>query len=195
VLDLFDDPLGCLAADRARARTANDPMAALCTLATVDALGQPHARTLVLRDLGSRLALFMNTTSPKFAQLSSGRASICVYMPSIQIQYRAVVSLVPVERELIAESWHLRPRMPKVLDWFYTGVQPQSTAVDSRGDLKSVLNGLVLPDPLVAPETACGFYLEPQEIERLDLAQPDGLHDRTCWKLSGTNWSMETRVP
>ena len=195
MLDFLDDPLGCLATDRARARAANDPMAALCTLATVDALGQPHARTLVLRELGSRLALFMNSTSPKFAQLSAGRASICIYMPSIQVQYRAVVSLVPVESELIAESWHLRPRMPKVLDWFYTGVQPQSTAVDSREYLKSVLSSLVLPDPLVAPETACGFYLEPREIERLDLAQPDGLHDRTCWTLSGKSWSMEIRVP
>ena len=67
--------------------------------------------------------------------------------------------------------------------------------MDSREYLKSVLSSLVLPDPLVAPETACGFYLEPREIERLDLAQPDGLHDRTCWTLSGKSWSMEIRVP
>lgn len=195
MFDLTDDPLERLAADRAKARAANDPMAALCILATVDAQGQPQARTLVLRELGSRLALFMNTTSPKFAQLSSGNASICVYLPSIQVQYRAVVNLLPVARELIAENWQLRPPMPKVLDWFYTDVQPQSTVVDSRADLKSRLNGLTLPDPLVAPATACGFYLEPREIERLDLAQPDGLHDRTCWTLSGTTWSMQSRVP
>ena len=195
MLDLPDDPLQRLAADRAKARTANDPMAALCVLATVDAQGQPHARTLVLRELGSRLALFMNTTSPKFTQLRTGKASICIYMPSIQVQYRAIVYLLPVERALIDESWLSRPRMPKVLDWFYTDLQAQSTAVSSRADLKSVLENLVLPDPLVAPDTACGFYLEPREIERLDLAQPDGLHDRTCWTLSGGTWSVETRVP
>ena len=190
-----EDPLLRLADDRAKARAANDPMAALCMLATVDAQRQPHARTLVLREFGSRLALFMNITSPKFAQLNTGKGSICIYMPSIQVQYRAIVNLQPVERELIAESWQLRPRMPKVLDWFYTDVQPQSTAVDSRADLKSVLNNLVLPDPLVAPATACGFYLEPSEVERLDLTQPDGLHDRTCWTLSGTTWSRQARVP
>ena len=195
MFDLLDDPLQRLAADRAKARAANDPMAALCVLATVDAQGQPHARTLVLRELGSRLALFMSTTSPKFTQLSSGRASICIYMPSLQLQYRAIVSLLAVERALIAESWQLRPHMPKVLDWFYTDIQPQSTAVSSRADLKSVLSSLALPDPLVAPKTACGFYLEPREIERLYLSQPDGLYDRTCWTLSGETWSMETRVP
>jgi pyridoxine/pyridoxamine 5'-phosphate oxidase len=195
VLDPLDDPLRRLAADRANARAANDPMAALCILATVDALGQPSARTLVLRELGSRLALFMNSTSPKFNQLSTGKTSICIYMPSIQVQYRAVVTLLPVERALIAESWQLRPHMPKVLDWFYSDVQPQSTAVDSRAELKTVLGSLLLPDPLVAPETACGFYLEPREIERLDLSHPDGLHDRVCWTLSGKIWSMETRVP
>jgi len=170
-------------------------MAALCTLATVDALGQPHARTLVLREIGLRLALFMNTSSPKFSQLSTGLASICIYLPSIQVQYRALVDLLPVEREVIAESWLQRPHMPKVLDWFYTDVQPQSTTVHSRAGLKSVLNELALPDPLIAPATACGFYLAPREIERLDLAQPDGLHHRTCWTLSGETWSVETRVP
>jgi len=189
------DPIERLTVDRAKARAANDPMAALCILATVDAQGQPHARTLVLRDLGQRLALFMNSTSPKFNQLSTRRASICIYMPSIQVQYRALVDLQPVEREVIAESWLLRPRMPKILDWFHTDVQPQSTVVESRSGLKSVLDRLVLPDPLIAPATACGFYLVPHQIERLDLAQPDGLHDRTCWTLSGDTWSMATKVP
>ncbi len=189
------DPITRLNADRASARTANDPMAALCTLATVDAQGQPHTRTLVLRELGQRLALFMNSTSPKFNQLQSQRASICIYLPSIQVQYRALVVLQPVEREVIAESWQLRPHMPKVLDWFYTNVQPQSTVMDSRARLKSALDELALPDPLIAPATACGFYLVPHQVERLDLAQPDGLHDRTCWTLSGDTWLMETKVP
>jgi len=193
------DPLRLLAEDRARARAAADPMASLCVLATVDANGWPQARTLVLRDLGSRLALFMSATSPKFSQLSSSRgssrASICVYLPSIQVQYRAHVDLEPVEAHLIAESWQLRPRMPKVLDWFYTRQQRQSSEVLARSHLQQALQALPLPEPLVAPETATGFYLEPHDLERLDLAQPDGLHDRVRWVRSDGSWKQSTLLP
>jgi len=188
-----------LAEDRARARAAGDPMAALCVLATVDANGWPQARTLVLRDLGLRLALFMSATSPKFSELSSGsalhRASICLYLPSIQVQYRAHVDLEPVEASLIAESWQLRPRMPKVLDWFYTQRQRQSSEVSSRANLLQALQSLPLPEPLVAPETARGFYLELHDLERLDLAQPDGLHDRVRWARSAGGWKLSTLLP
>lgn len=170
-------------------------MAALCVLATVDDNGWPHARTLVLRDLGDRLALFMNATSPKFRQLSAGPASICLYLPSIQVQYRAHVSLEPVDAAIIEGSWHLRPRMPKLLDWFYTHRQRQSSEVPARDHLQQTLAGFPLPEPLTAPETARGFYLDPHDIERLDLAQADGLHDRTRWVRSDDRWIQSTLLP
>ena len=189
------EPLLRIAADRVRARAANDPMAGLCVLATVDAEGQPQVRTLVLREIGEKLALFMNQTSPKFTQLDSGRASICIYLPSIQVQYRARIELTPVPREIIRDSWQLRPNMPKVLDWYYTAVQPQSTTVESHVALRAALGSLPLDTPLEAPHTACGYYLEPLHVERLDLAQPDGLHERLSWRREGAGWIMETWVP
>lgn len=189
------DPLARLQADRNRARSAGDPMAALCVLATVDANGWPQARTLVLRDVGERLALFMNATSPKFRQLADRPASICLYLPSIQVQYRAHVQLEPVDTAVIASSWHLRPRMPKVLDWFYTHRQRQSSEVPARSHLQDTLAEFPLPEPLTAPETACGFYLEPHDIERLDLAQPDGLHDRVRWVRTNDRWTQSTLLP
>ncbi len=188
------DPLVNIAEDRARARVANDPMAALCVLATVGAGGYPQARTLVLRDLNERLALFMNATSPKFQQLDAG-ASICMYMPSIQVQYRAQVDLVPIDPALIAESWQLRPRMPKVLDWFYTHRQVQSSTVSSREALQAAIAEFPLPEPLIAPDTARGFYLELHDIERLDLAQPDGLHNRNRWVKNESRWVLSTLLP
>jgi pyridoxamine 5'-phosphate oxidase len=189
------NPLALLAEDRNRARAANDAMAALCVLATVDANGLPHARTLVLRDLQDRLALFMNTTSPKHAQLSTAPASLCLYLPSIQVQYRAHVDLEPIDASIIAESWHLRPAMPKVLEWFYTGMQSQSTAVPSRSALKDAITAMPLPEQLVAPATACGFWLNVLEMERLDLAQTDGLHDRRRFSRHTDGWSEVTLLP
>jgi pyridoxine/pyridoxamine 5'-phosphate oxidase len=85
--------------------------------------------------------------------------------------------------------------MPQVLDWYYTHRQPQSSEVPARAHLQQALQDCPLPDPLVAPETARGFYLEPHDLERLDLAQPDGLHDRMRWVRSERGWTRTTLLP
>ena len=83
------DPLTQLLADRERAREAMDPCANLCVTATVDADGQPQARTMVLRELGTRLAIFCNDTSPKWQEITnSSHVAITVFLPSANLQYR-----------------------------------------------------------------------------------------------------------
>src|SRR5262249_11845986 len=66
---VLTDPTAQLANDRARAREARDPWANLCVLSTVDGRGIAQSRILVLRDLDQRLAIFVNATSPKHAQI------------------------------------------------------------------------------------------------------------------------------
>ena len=61
------NPLRRLREDRIRARGLNDPYAELCALATVDSGRNPQVRTLVLRDLDDRLAVFVNASSPRVA--------------------------------------------------------------------------------------------------------------------------------
>ena len=63
-----DNPLLRFQEDRRRAREAEDPMAAVCVLATVDKNGVPQARTLVLRDIAEGLAIYINASSPKWQQ-------------------------------------------------------------------------------------------------------------------------------
>ena len=83
------DPLAQLINDRAAARERNDPCAELCTAASVDHLGSPQARTLVLREIETRLALFGNETSPKWAEMSNASPiAIVVWLPSMNLQYR-----------------------------------------------------------------------------------------------------------
>ena len=83
------DPLIQLNHDRAIARTRNDPCANLCTAASVDHLGHPQARTLVLREIETRLAVFANETSPKWQQISLATpVAIVVWLPSLNLQYR-----------------------------------------------------------------------------------------------------------
>lgn len=188
------DPLGKLAEDRRQAREREDPCAGLCTLASLNETGWPDARTLVLRDLDDRLAVFVNATSPKFAHLD--RVSIVVWLPTLNVQYRLRCTTSPVPEALVAESWQLRPEPPKHMDWLYTLHQGQSTAIADREALLKALAGLSLPDPLVAPDTARGLFLEPDQIDRLDLGMANGVHDRRRY-LPGNpgGWTEQVLVP
>ena len=162
----------------------------------MDEAGQPQVRTLVLRELDERLALFINATSPKQRQLNTGLAAICAYYASIQIQYRLICRLEAIPAQRVAESWQLRPDMPKRLDWYYMTGRKQSTEVSDRETLSREIASVELPDPLVAPTSAVGYWLIPQEAERLDLGQPDGLHARQRYLRDDQGgWRTVTLVP
>ena len=190
------DPLVQLANDRASARSNSDPCANLCTAATVDANNHPQARTLVLRDVGARMALFLNETSPKWQQISaSGVVSVVVWLPSLELQYRLQCHVEPVPKALVDESWLLRPEVPKQLDWYYTTQQAQSSTVASREELLADLATMVDPVHRQAPTTASGWYLRPFHVDRLDLNHPSGVHERRAFSLQGNRWQEAVLVP
>lgn len=189
----MSNPMARFAADRAAARDAKDPMAAVCVLATVDENGLPQARTLVLRDIPEGLALYINASSPKWQQ-SQKQVTIQVWWPSIQIQYRMQARCQALPAEHIAASWQLRPDVPKQMDWLYEQ-RPQSSVINSRDDLLNELQNTNPPTPLVAPEGARGLLVVPQRVERLDLNQINGVHDRVRYVLEAGRWLEHTLIP
>ena len=195
----MQDPLAQFQADRQLARDAGDPMAHVCVLATVDGRGYPQARTLVLRNVvhnnSPRLALFINANSPKWAELSnSDSACVQVYWPSVELHYRMQVQTEALDPKLVAESWQFRPVAPKKMDWLYQQ-HAQSTAIADRKQLLKQLDQLVVPEPLVAPDEAKGLLIRVTEIERLDLTQSNGVHDRVLHTLNQGKWEQQTLVP
>jgi pyridoxamine 5'-phosphate oxidase len=190
------DPLELLRTDRARATAAADPCASLCTLATVDDAGNPAARTVVLRDLEGEFAVFCNRTSPKWRQLDGSNAvAVVVWLPTLQVQYRVTCRTRSMPDAVVHASWALRPEPAKRLDWFYHPQQPQGSAIGDRHLLVEGLAALELPEPLTAPATAGGYYLLPFEVDRLDLMQPDGIHDRRRFVLEAGTWTETVLVP
>lgn len=194
------NPIAALKADRAQARVNGDAMAGLCTLATVDN-GEPQARILVLRDVADELALFFNATSPKARQVpQSETVTVLVYLPSLNRQYRLRATLARIPTDIVHDSWQLRPTAPKQLDWLY-GQWPQGSVVESRAAL---LDGLATIgrtettgalDTSVAPDSAIGYFVRARRVERLDLNQPDGVHDRRRYVLAGAGWQERVLVP
>jgi pyridoxamine 5'-phosphate oxidase len=193
----MQDPVALLRNDRARARDAGDAWANLCVLATVDADRNPQARVVVLRDIERRFAVFINGTSPKCAELQrSKRQAALVYLASLAVQYRLDVRLEPVPAEIVRSSWLERPRIPKVMDWLYERIQPQSTPLESRQHLMDHYAAVdeSLAENVTAPPNALGYYLVIDRIDRLELSG-DRPHSRTAFKHTASGWHTTTLVP
>ena len=189
------DPLVRLAEDRATARDREDAWANLCAVATVTGTGEPTVRVLVLREVDDRLAIFVNATSPKVSEFArSPTVAAMTYLPSISVQYRLQCGLERMPAETVHAAWRMRPPVPKRMDWLY-GTHPQSSPMPGRPALLKRLEALALPDPLVAPDSAVGYFLEPVTVERLDLASDSGVHDRRCYARAGQGWVETVLVP
>jgi pyridoxamine 5'-phosphate oxidase len=191
-----NDPLEWLRSDRDLARRAGDPWANLCVLATYSG-ARPEARTLVLRDLDDRLAVFVNGTSPKVAQIERHAAiAVLVYLASAGVQYRLNGSLEPIAAQIVHANWRARPRIPKVLDWLYRDHVPQSAPIASRAALEALHADVArrIGDDPVAPPEAIGFFITPSTIERLELAA-DRVHDRRRFTRTSAGWTIDTLVP
>ena len=189
----MDNPLLHFQEDRQKARDANDPMAGVCVMATVDEHGLPQARTLVLRDVAESLAIYINASSPKWQQVQNVIA-IQTWWPSLQVQYRIHARCEELPAAHIAASWQLRPNTPKQLDWLYEQ-NAQGGVVKDRQDLLTRLDAAPRPEPLFAPPGARGLLLLPQSIERLDLNQANGVHERRRYTLHADQWTVTTLIP
>ena len=190
------DPISQLNRDREAAHANSDPCAYLCTVATVDAAGEPQARTMVLRKVEQRLALFGNATSPKWQQIAGqGLVCIVVWLPSLGVQYRLRCEAEPVPKQVVDNSWLLRPRMPKQLDWYYNTTASQSSALDDRAALLTDLPTFNEAEHQTAPPTAQGWFLTPAHVDRLDLNHSSGVHERYSFTLADGAWQAVPLVP
>lgn len=189
------DPLARFAQERAGARERDDGWANLCAVATVTAAGEPAVRVLVLREIEGRLGIFVNATSPKVGEFAQSRTvAVMSYLPSLSVQYRLRCALERMTPEVVHTAWQMRPAVPKRMDWLYA-VHPQSSTVGGRAALLEALEAAPLPDPLVAPETAAGYFLDPVAVERLDLAGDGGVHDRRRYAREPAGWVETVLVP
>lgn len=191
------EPLVRFETERANAFAANDPMAAVCTAASLAKDNRLDIRTLVLRDLEPGLGLFANRTSvtaDKWSFWLREPFAVQTYWPSQQVQYRMQCTACELAQEGVALSWLQRPDAPKRMDWLYEK-HAQSSAIGSRDALIEALSGVSEDAANAAPDSARGLRLMPVEIERLFLGSDNGVHERTRYTLQGDEWRAETLVP
>ena len=188
------NPVELFKLDQQTARNQKDPYASLCVISTISKKMLPQSRTLVLRQVEGSLAIFINKSSPKWEELKNGVA-LQTYWASTQVQYRMSVSTKPIDKEIINQSWQLRPEIPKKMDWIYQSRFPQSSKVTSLDQIRSETRKFTEVEKLTATENATGLILTPQKIERLSLDTPDGIHDRKLIIHTKEGWSESQLMP
>ena len=193
------DPIERIQADRQDARNNDDPNADLCFLALSES-GKPSVRTLVLRDVNTDgFTLFINKTSPKWSIIqSNNKAEILIWYNNSQTQYRINGLIEELTLSVIEQNWHRRPVESKYMDYAYQSLGPQSSKVNSRGDLVEHIEGIKeahSEKEMVKPESAAGIVLRPEVIEILALNSPNRIHDRQHFSLINGKWQSTQLIP
>ena len=191
-----ENPIDLLHQDREHARSLNDPMVDLASIATVNKHGEPQCRTLVLRTIKNRLAIFVNQTSPKYQEFKlSKTTAVMVYLPSLSVQYRLACKLSKIDPNIVRYHWNLRPEISKQLDWLYENeTYPQSSQIESSELLQMLL--LKIPQSQQAPDSAVGFYLDVCRVEQLQLKAQRKVFHRLLFSLQDHGgWNVGYIVP
>jgi len=185
---------------RQEARKRHDPHVDVCFLATVTAQGRPEVRAVSLRDIDAKgCGLLLNTTSPKWQQLTAGQCCLHMLWSTVQRQYRVYGRLEAMEPERLREYWQRKGHESRLLEHYYEAFHAQSQPIPSRSYLLEGIAALTQRYPtketMPVPETLQGVYLYPTEIDVWHGSPEDRLHDRRLFTRTDTGWSWCTLVP
>jgi pyridoxamine 5'-phosphate oxidase len=172
----------------------------VCFLATVTAQGRPEVRAVSLRDIDAKgFGLLLNTTSPKWQQLTAGQCCLHMLWSTVQRQYRVYGRLEAMEPERLREYWQRKGHGSRLLEHYYEAFHAQSQPIPSRRYLLEGIAALTQRYPtketMPVPETLQGVYLYPTEIDVWHGSPEDRLHDRRLFTRTDTGWSWCTLVP
>jgi pyridoxamine 5'-phosphate oxidase len=194
------DPVAEIIQARTEARQRQDPHVDVCFLATVTAQGRPEVRAVSLRDIDARgFGLLLNTTSPKWQQLSgSGQCSLHLLWSTVRRQYRVYGRLEPMEPERLRQYWERKGHGSRLLEHYYEAFHAQSQPIPSRAYLLEGMAELRQCYPhqetVPIPASLQGVYLYPTEVDVWHGAE-DRLHDRRLFTRTDAGWSFCTLVP
>ena len=175
---------------------AEVPLAEAMSLATVDELGAPDARMVLLKGFDERgLRFFTNYESDKAVQIeATGRAALILYWRELdrQIRVRGTVErLDPAESD---EYFASRPRESQLGAW----ASPQSRRLDGRAELDGMLADVQRrfgdDGPVPRPDHWGGYLVRPERIEFWQ-GQVGRLHDRFRYSRSERGWTVERLAP
>jgi pyridoxamine 5'-phosphate oxidase len=158
------------------------------TLATVDALGRPRARMVLLKRADEHgFTFYSNLQSAKARELDARpHAALVLWWPELHRQVRVEGRVARVSAAESDTYFATRPRGAQLGAW----ASPQSRVVGSRAALERNLaaaRARFEGDEVPRPAHWGGFRLVPRAIEFWQ-GRPDRMHDRLRYTRAAGRW-------
>lgn len=167
------------------------------SLATANAEGRPHVRTVLLRGADENgYAFYTNYDSQKGLDLvANPYAQILFYWAEQERQIRISGRVVKISEQESADYYHKRPRDSQIAAHIST---PQSGVIASRDELQQRFNDLhervADQQTLDKPDFWGGYRIEPDYYEFWQ-GRPNRLHDRLCYEKIDGAWKLQRLMP
>jgi len=164
-------------------------------VATVDAVGHPAVRTVLVKGLDERgLVFYTNYESAKARDLDANpyAAAVLVWL-ALERQVRVSGPVTRVDRADTEAYFASRPRGSQLSAW----ASPQSTVVPSRAVLEDAMGAIekrFAGGDVPAPPNWGGYRLAPDAVEFWQ-GRADRLHDRIRYRRDGDSWVIERLAP
>lgn len=167
------------------------------SLATANAQGRPHVRTVLLR--GATEAgydFYTNYDSQKGLDLAENPfAELLFYWPELERQVRVSGQVEKISEQESTDYYHKRPRDSQIAAHIST---PQSGVIANREQLQQRFQALydqvAEKDQLVKPEFWGGYRLQPYYYEFWQ-GRPNRLHDRLTYEKVEGLWKLQRLMP
>ena len=167
------------------------------SLATANAQGRPHVRTVLLR--GATVAgydFYTNYDSQKGLDIAENPfAELLFYWPSLERQVRIGGKVVKIPEQESSDYYQKRPRDSQIAAHIST---PQSGIIESRELLQQRFQDLQTQaaeqTELEKPEFWGGYRLQADEYEFWQ-GRPNRLHDRIRYVQHNGHWVLQRLMP
>jgi pyridoxamine 5'-phosphate oxidase len=165
------------------------------TLATVDAAGQPAARTVLLKRIDRRgLTFYTNLASRKAGELAvNAKAALLFWWPPHARQVRFEGPIEPVAGADADAYFAIRPRGSQIGAW----ASAQSSVIADRAALEAAereIGARFADGPVPRPPFWGGYRLVPERVEFWQ-GRSNRLHDRLRYTRRGDGWRIERLAP
>lgn len=167
------------------------------SLATANAQGRPHVRTVLLRGATpDGYAFYTNYDSQKGMDLEvNPYAELLFYWQEQERQIRVSGRVVKISEEESTDYYHKRPRDSQIAAHVST---PQSGVIASRDELQQRFWGyhdtMANQEQLDKPEFWGGYRLVPDYYEFWQ-GRPNRLHDRLSYTRTDDAWTLQRLMP